>query len=133
MGRAGQLLDRIIAAMGLRREEVYIANILKCRPPNNRDPLPDEVAQCTPFLQRQIRTVRPEALVALGRPAANFLLSTTDFLGRLRGRWHDFEGIPVYVTYHPAYLLRNASAKAKTWLDIQAVMKRLGLPNPGAR
>ncbi len=130
VGRAGQLLDRIIAAMGLRREEVYIANILKCRPPENRAPLPDEVACCTPYLVRQIEILAPALLVALGRPAANFLLRSTAALGALRGKRHDYDGIPVIVTYHPAYLLRNPAAKGAAWADIQDAMRFLGLPIP---
>lgn len=131
VGRAGQLLDKIIAAMGLRRDEVYIANILKCRPPGNRDPMADETASCTPFLVRQIRAIQPEIIVALGKPAANYLLSNTESLGRMRGRAHHYEGIVVYVTYHPAYLLRNPAGKVKTWEDIQRVMRDLDLPLPG--
>ena len=130
VGRAGQLLNRIIAALGLKRGDVYIANILKCRPPGNRDPRPDEVTTCTPYLRRQIETIQPEILVALGRPAANFLLDTTEPLARLRGHRHFFEGIPLVVTYHPAYLLRNPSAKALTWQDLQEVVKELGLEPP---
>ncbi len=130
VGRAGKLLDRIILALGLKREDVYISNILKCRPPGNRDPRPDEVASCTPFLLRQIETIQPQMIVALGRPAANFLLDTTAPLARLRGRRQSFRGIPVVVTYHPAYLLRNPSAKKLTWQDLQGVLEDLELPGP---
>lgn len=130
VGRAGALLDKIIAAMGLARADVYIANIVKCRPPGNRDPEPDEVAQCEPFLKEQIRTIRPEALVALGRVAATTLLQVDQPLGRLRGRWHEYEGIPLLATYHPAALLRNEGLKRPTWEDVQTVMDRLGLERP---
>lgn len=133
VGRAGQLLNRIIGALGVAREDVYIANVLKCRPPNNRDPRPDEVASCTPFLMRQIDVVKPEMIVALGKPAANYLLQSTDSLGRLRGRLHQHRGIPVVATYHPAYLLRTPDAKKKVWQDLQVVIERLGLPGPPAR
>jgi DNA polymerase len=129
VGRAGQLLDRIIAAMGLRRDEVYIANVLKCRPPNNRNPEPDEVNECRPFLLRQIEAVSPEVLVALGAPAAQTLLDTQAPIGRLRGRYWRVEGIDLMPTYHPAYLLRNPAKKREVWEDMQQVMERLGLPS----
>lgn len=129
VGRAGQLLDRIIAAMGLRREDVYIANVLKCRPPNNRNPEPDEVAECRPFLFRQIEAVAPEVIVALGAPAAQTLLDTQAPIGRLRGRYWRVEGIDLMPTYHPAYLLRNPAKKRDVWEDMQQVMERLGLPS----
>lgn len=129
VGPAGQLLDRIVEnAMGLRREEVYIANVNKCRPPDNRDPEPDEVAACLPFLRRQIRLIRPEVLVTLGRVAAHNLLGVTTSMRRLRGQDHVFEGIPVVPTWHPAYLLRQPSAKAETWEDVKKVNRLLGLP-----
>ncbi len=128
VGKAGQLLDRIIErAMGLTRAEVYIANIVKCRPPGNRDPEPDEVEACEPFLQEQIRVVAPEIVVALGRVAAVTLLKTDTSLARLRGRWHVYEGIPLRATYHPAYLLRREEMKRNAWEDVQAVMAKLGL------
>jgi DNA polymerase len=129
VGRAGQKLTDIIGAMGLGRDEVYICNILKCRPPNNRDPNTEEVQACTPFLIEQVRTIKPEAIVALGRPAAQFLLNTTAPIGRLRGRWHVFEGIPVMPTYHPAYLLRQYTKenRQRVWQDMQQVMTKLGL------
>ena len=130
VGKAGQLLDRIIEAMGLARSDVYIANIVKCRPPDNRDPEPDEVAACEPYLQQQIRIVRPEVLVALGRVAAVTLLRTETSLSRLRGRWHTYEGIPLRATYHPAFLLRQPDMKRNAWQDVQAVMERLGLKRP---
>lgn len=127
VGKAGQLLDKIIAAMGLRREDVYIANVLKCRPPGNRDPQPQEVASCTPYLERQIDQIQPEIIVALGRPASNYLLGSTESLGRLRGGDHSYRGIRVVATYHPAYLLRNPAEKKKVWHDLQAVIQALDL------
>jgi DNA polymerase len=130
VGRAGQLLNNMIAAMGLKRAEVYIANIIKCRPPGNRTPLPDECAVCSPFLLRQIDTIQPKALVALGAVAARTLLGVNQSMGSLRGRWYDFRGIPLAVTFHPAYLLRNPAAKKDAWQDLQMVMKRLGLKVP---
>ncbi len=126
VGQAGQLLDKIIGALGLRRDRVYITNILKCRPPRNRDPNPEEVASCTPFLERQISALRPRMIVALGRPAARYLTGIDAPLARLRGRDHDFHGTPLVVTYHPAYLLRNPAAKAKCWQDLQAVVRVFG-------
>ncbi len=131
VGRAGQLLDKIIAAMGLCRRDVYIANIVKCRPPENRTPLPDEASTCLPFLEAQIAAIRPEVLVALGRTAAQWL-SGVEFasITRERGRWLEHRGIPVKVTFHPAYLLRNQAAKRPVWDDMQDVMERLGLPKP---
>ncbi|MEW6051459.1 MAG: uracil-DNA glycosylase [Candidatus Zixiibacteriota bacterium] len=124
VGRAGQLLDRILAAMQLSRQEVYIANILKCRPPGNRDPQPDEAAKCTPYLREQIRIIKPKLLCALGRIAAQYLLSTTTPLGKLRNKWHEFEGIPLWVTYHPAALLRFPEYKKDTWADMQLLKAR---------
>ncbi len=129
VGRAGQLLDRIIAAMGLSRQEVYIGNIVKCRPPENRTPLPDESATCLPFLEAQIRIIQPEVLVALGKTAAIGLTGVPiDSITRERGRWLEVHGIPVKVTFHPAYLLRSPAAKRPVWEDMQDVMARLGLP-----
>lgn len=133
VGAAGQLLDRMIEAMGLQRRDVYIANIVKCRPPRNRNPDPEEMAACGPFVRRQIAAVRPEALVALGRIAAHALLNTRTALGRMRGRWHDLEGIPLMPTFHPAYLLRNPADKRLVWQDLQAVMNRLQLKPPASR
>lgn len=139
VGRAGQLLTRIIVAMGLTREDVFICNVLKCRPPGNRDPAADEILACNPYLRRQLTIIQPEVLVALGAPAAKTLLNTTQSIGKLRGRFHDYylsgvpgEGpsIPVMPTYHPAYLLRNPAEKRKTWADLQLVMQLLGLPLP---
>jgi DNA polymerase len=130
VGRAGQLLNNMITAMGLKRADVYIANIIKCRPPGNRTPLPEECAICSPFLLRQIDTIQPKALNALGAVAARTLLSVNQPMGTLRGRWYDFRGIPLAVTFHPAYLLRNPPAKKDAWQDLQMVMKRLGLKVP---
>jgi DNA polymerase len=129
VGQAGQLLDRIIqGAMGLQREDVYIANVNKCRPPENREPQPDEVAACLPFLRRQVMAIRPQVVVALGRVAAHNLLGSTAPLRALRGRELAYEGIPVVVTYHPAALLRDPSLKRDTWEDIKRVNRMLGLP-----
>ena len=119
VGEAGRLLTRIIEAMRLRREEVYICNVLKCRPPNNRDPLPEEVDQCEPYLKRQIEIVQPRVICALGRVASQALLKTQAPLGSLRRTLHQYEGIPVIVTYHPAALLRNAGFKRPTWEDVK--------------
>jgi uracil-DNA glycosylase family 4 len=130
VGPAGQLLDKIISAMGLSPDDVYVANIVKCRPPNNRVPEPDEMRTCTPFLVRQLDLVRPEVIVALGRTAVGFLLDSKESMSRLRGKWHTYEGIPVLPTWHPAYLLRTPEAKADTWADMKVVMARLGLPIP---
>ncbi|MDX9972234.1 MAG: uracil-DNA glycosylase [FCB group bacterium] len=124
VGRAGQLLtDIIVKGFGLTREEVYICNVVKCRPPENRNPAPDEVAQCEPYLIRQLELIRPEMIVALGGVAAQCLLKTTESVGRLRGFWHQYQGIPLRVTYHPAYLLRNPVDKKKTWEDVKAVLR----------
>jgi DNA polymerase len=118
VGKAGQLLNAILFAMGLKREEVYIANVLKCRPPGNRDPQPEEVAQCEPYLIRQIELIRPQLIVALGRHAAHSLLKTEVPLGKLRGQKLSYHGTPLFVTYHPAYLLRNPADKRKVWDDL---------------
>jgi uracil-DNA glycosylase len=119
VGRAGQLLDNMLAALGLRRgKNVYIANILKCRPPGNRDPAPGEAAACRPFLDRQIDLIQPRVIVGLGRIAAQSLLDLDAPLNRLRGREHDFRGIPLVITYHPAYLLRSPADKARAWSDL---------------
>jgi uracil-DNA glycosylase len=130
VGAAGQLLDKMIKAMGLSRGEIYIANILKCRPPQNRDPEPDEVEQCEPFLKRQIAEVKPEVLVALGRIAAQTLLRDPTPVSRLRGVWREYEGTPLMPTFHPAYLLRNPADKKPVWDDLLEVMRRLGLSPP---
>jgi uracil-DNA glycosylase family 4 len=119
VGQAGKLLDSMLAAIDLSRgDNVYIANVLKCRPPANRNPEPDEVAKCTPFLQRQIGLVRPKLIVAMGRFAAQTLLNTDASIASLRGRVHGYQGVPLVVTYHPAYLLRNLPDKAKAWADL---------------
>jgi len=123
VGRAGQLLTRIIAAIGLKREEVYITNIVKCRPPGNRDPRPDEIITCLPFLKQQIRLIRPSILCTLGSPATKTVLQTDAPISRLRGRFHEMDGIPVMPTYHPAYLLRNPAQKRPVWEDMQKVQR----------
>jgi uracil-DNA glycosylase len=137
VGRAGQLLNNMIQAMGIRREDVYIGNVVKCRPPKNRTPEPGECATCGPYLMRQILVVRPEIIVALGATAAKFLLSATDSMANLRGHIYDFRpagaanfATKLVVTYHPAYLLRDPRQKKETWLDLQMVMKYLGMPLP---
>ncbi|MBS0316500.1 MAG: uracil-DNA glycosylase [Proteobacteria bacterium] len=119
VGQAGKLLDNMLRAIGLdRHESVFIANVIKCRPPGNRNPQPDEIAQCEPFLQRQIDLVAPKIILAMGRFAVQSLLQTTEPIGRLRGRVHRYHGVPVVVTYHPAYLLRSLPDKAKAWVDL---------------
>jgi DNA polymerase len=115
----------MIQAMGWRREDVYIANVLKCRPPKNRDPQPDEVEACKPFLQRQIAAIAPRVIVTLGRPAAHLLLDTNAPISALRGRWQSYNGVKVMPTFHPAYLLRDPSKKRPAWSDLQAVMAEL--------
>jgi DNA polymerase len=130
VGRAGQLLNNMIGAMGLKREEVYIANVVKCRPPGNRTPEPEEGNTCSPFLFRQIDVVRPEVLVALGATAATYLLGTRQPLAGLRGRVHAFRGTQLIVTYHPAYLLRDPRQKKEAWADLQIAMRELGLKPP---
>lgn len=130
VGRAGQLLDRMIEAMGYRRDEVYIANVLKCRPPDNRDPQVDEVASCEPFLHSQIAAIRPRIIVTLGKPAAQLVLKTDAPISSLRGRFHSYRGVKVMPTFHPAFLLRQPESKRETWNDLQQVMAeldRLGL------
>ena len=141
VGRAGQLLEKIINAMGMRRSDVFICNILKCRPPGNRDPRPDEIIACLPFLQMQLALIRPEVIVALGAHAARTLLNTNQAIGRLRGRFHDYyfspDAPPVKLmpTYHPAYLLRNYSPdnRRRVWEDMQKVMADVGLEVPKAK
>jgi DNA polymerase len=122
VGRAGQLLTKIIEAMGLRRQDVYIANIVKCRPPENRTPLPDEVGTCSPFLMRQIAAIRPRVIVCLGTPSAQTLLGTRETITRLRGQFREVAGVRVMPTFHPAYLLRNPAAKREVWEDMKQVM-----------
>jgi len=128
VGRAGQLLTEIITkGMRLRREDVYIANVIKCRPPENRNPEPDEVASCEPFLLRQLELIGPEVIVALGKFAVQCLLRSKEPITKLRGRWFDYHGIKLMPTFHPAYLLRNPADKRLVWEDIQKVMKALGI------
>ena len=130
VGRAGQLLNNMIKAMGLSREEIYIANIIKCRPPGNRTPERDECDTCSPFLMRQIEVIGPKAMVALGAVAAKTLLAINAPMSQLRGQWYDFRGTKLAVTYHPAFLLRDPRQKKETWKDLQMVMKELGLKPP---
>jgi len=140
VGRAGDLLTRIIEkAMGLSRDDVYICNTVKCRPPGNRDPRADEILSCSPYLRQQLTIIQPDVVIALGSPAAKTLLNTTQTIGRLRGRFHDyyFSGttgvgpcVALMPTYHPAYLLRSPAEKGKTWDDIKMVMAKLGLKAP---
>ena len=124
VGRAGQLLDKILAAIELSRDDVYIGNILKCRPPANRDPNPDEMAKCFPYLREQVRLIRPKLICALGRIAGQALLKTSTPLGKLRGRWHEYEGVPLMLTYHPAALLRFPGYKRDTWEDMKMLKAR---------
>jgi DNA polymerase len=126
VGQAGRLLDNMLAAIGLARgENVYIANVLKCRPPGNRNPEPEEVSKCSPYLQQQIALVQPKLIVAMGRFAAQALLGTDATIASLRGRVHQYQGVPLVVTYHPAYLLRNLPDKAKAWEDLLFARKAL--------
>jgi DNA polymerase len=134
VGPAGALLtDMITKGMGLAREDVFIANILKSRPPENRDPMPDEVAHCLPYLERQIAIIRPEFLCLLGRISAQTLLETALSMSRLRGKWQRYRGIPTVVTYHPAYLLRNPAAKKDAWQDLQMLMQAMGIVPPSRK
>lgn len=138
VGRAGQLLDKVIAAMGLKRSDIFICNILKCRPPNNRDPRPDEIISCLPYLQRQIELINPDVIVALGAHAARTLLNTNKPIGQLRGQFHQYyaglgrPSIKLMATYHTAYLLRNYSQenRRRLWEDMKKVLTELGLPIP---
>ena len=127
VGKAGQLLNNMIAAMGVAREQVYIANIVKCRPPQNRTPEPVEATTCSQFLLRQIDIVQPQVIVALGATAAKYLLGVSQSLASLRGHWHTCRGAKVAVTYHPAFLLRDPRQKGEAWKDLQMVMAELGL------
>jgi DNA polymerase len=124
VGKAGALLTRIIEAIGLRRDDVYITNIVKCRPPNNRDPEPDEIASCEPFLLQQLESIQPKIICALGTFAAQALLKTTSPISKLRGRFHEYQGIPLMPTFHPAYLLRNPQQKRLVWQDMQMVQRK---------
>ena len=132
VGRAGELLNKWIAAMGLAREQVFIANIVKCRPPGNREPAPDETATCTPYLQRQIEIIRPEVIITLGRPSSQYMLQSKLSMGKLRGQWHAYRGIKLMPTYHPAYVLRQYTVETRraVWDDLKKVMAELGLPIP---
>jgi len=127
VGRAGKLLTQMIEAMGLKREDVYICNVVKCRPPENRKPEDDEVSTCSPYLYRQLDVIAPKAIVCLGGVAAQTLLKTKDPISRFRGNWYDFRNTKLMATYHPAYLLRNPPAKSEVWKDLQKVMALLGL------
>jgi uracil-DNA glycosylase len=134
VGKAGQLLDRMITAMGFERDDVMILNAVKCRPPDNRKPEPDEMAACRPFFERQLELVEPSVIVALGATAVQGLLGTTEGITRLRGRWKLYRGrIAVMPTFHPAYLLRTPAAKREVWNDLQEVLRHLGRPLPPAR
>jgi DNA polymerase len=132
VGRAGQLLDKQINAMGLKRRDVYIANIVKCRPPGNREPAPDEVATCAPYLERQLEIIRPKVIVTLGRPATQHMLQTKQSMSRLRGQWHEWRGIRLMPTFHPAYLLRSYTRENRemVWNDLKEVMREVGLKAP---
>ena len=128
VGRAGQLMNKILEACNLSREQVYILNVLKCRPPNNRNPTPEESQNCRQFLDQQLQFIQPEFICCLGAVAAQNLLDTTAPIGRLRGKMHDYQGISVLCTYHPAYLLRNLSAKRLVWDDMKFLMSEMGMP-----
>ena len=130
VGRAGELLTKIIQAMGFARHEVYIANVLKCRPPQNRVPLPDEVENCRPYLLKQIELIKPKAIVVLGATAMKALLDVQIPISKMRGNWYTFRGVPIMPTFHPAYLLRNSAAKKEVWQDMQAVVAKLGRELP---
>lgn len=132
VGKAGQLLDKMINAMGLKREQVFIANIVKCRPPNNREPAPDEVATCTPYLERQLEIIRPRVIVTLGRPAVQHMLQTKVAMGKIRGNWQTWRGIKLMPTFHPAYVLRQYTdeTRAAVWSDLKQVLVELGMKVP---
>ena len=131
VGEAGQLLDRILQAMGMHRNDVYLCNVLKCRPPNNRDPQPEEGATCEAFLVRQIAAIRPQVIIALGRFAVHSLLKTNAPISKLRGEWQSYQGIPLMPTYHPAYLLSNPEGKRDVWDDMKQVLRRLQTDGEG--
>jgi uracil-DNA glycosylase len=133
VGRAGELLNKMIAGMGIKRENVFIANVVKCRPPNNRVPAPDEVATCTPYLERQLEIVRPRVIVTLGLPATQYMLNTKNSMGKMRGQWHAWRGIKLMPTYHPAYVLRSYTEQVRStvWGDLKLVMAELGMKIPG--
>jgi DNA polymerase len=126
VGAAGQLLTKMIEAMKFKRDDVYICNVVKCRPPNNRNPEPDEIEACEPFLKAQLASIRPKVIVALGKFAAQTLLRDSTAITRLRGQWRTYEGIPLMPTFHPAYLLRQPGEKRLAWMDLQEVMRRFG-------
>jgi len=130
VGKAGQLLDKMIQAMGMSRAEVYICNVVKCRPPGNRNPEPDEIETCSPFLAKQIEAIRPRVLVSLGKVASQVLLNDATPITRLRGRWREAFGVPLMPTFHPAYLLRSPGEKAKAWEDLKAVVQARGRELP---
>ncbi len=125
VGEAGQLLDRILFAMKLQRQDVYICNVIKCRPPNNRDPQPEEISACEQFLKQQLAFIKPRLIITLGRFATQTLLQSKEPIGRLRGHWREYQGIPLMPTFHPAYLLRNPAGKRDVWEDMKQVMHRL--------
>jgi uracil-DNA glycosylase family 4 len=133
VGKSGQLLNKIIEAMGMRRADAYIMNVVKCRPPNNRDPSPEESLNCRPYFDRQLELVKPKVIVCLGGTAAKHLLQITTGITKVRGTWREYAGTPVMCTFHPAGLLRNPEWKRDTWEDMKAVLAKLGRPVPGAR
>jgi DNA polymerase len=130
VGRAGQLLTKMIESIGFTRDEVYICNTVKCRPPDNRDPTPEEKTACRPFLEEQLKILRPQILVGLGAHAAGYLTGLQTSLGKMRSRWHEFEGVPTMVTYHPAFLLRSPGMKKQAWEDLQMLASRYNELNP---
>jgi DNA polymerase len=131
VGAAGQLLDRILAACGMKREEVFICNVLRCRPPGNRKPEPAEAANCREWLEKTLALVRPKHIVALGGSATQYFLGISTGITKIRGQWFEHRGIPVLATFHPSYLLRNPSAKREVWEDMKLLLARLGRPVPG--
>jgi len=133
IGRAGQLLTKIIESIGIKREDVFIANIIKCRPPENRNPLPSEIAACSPYLLKQIELIKPKVICALGKFSAQTLLKSETPISRLRGKFYDYHGIKLMPTYHPAYLLRNSSGKKDVWEDMLMIAKELGLTIPNRK
>jgi DNA polymerase len=132
VGAEGQLLDKILIASSLKRDEVYIMNSLKCRPPNNRTPVDSEIDNCRPFFESQLETIQPEYIVCWGSIAVRAILKSTESVGRLRGKFHSYRGAKVMVTYHPAYLLRNPDAKKLTWEDMKMLMREIGIKVPGS-
>ena len=130
VGRAGQLLTKIIEALGIKREDVFIANILKCRPPGNRNPLPEEIELCSPYLRKQIEIIKPKVICTLGKFASQTLLNSEVPISRLRGQFHEYRGIKLMPTYHPAFLLRNSSGKKEVWEDMKKIAKEIGIKIP---